>query len=122
MKAFVIEKLVREKLGEMFGTKFRKVKLVTGYDSKNRPQIHEFDFVSDNLDIVGEIKAGKCSRKNFGSALVDCLYLSKVKAPIKLMAFTDEGLYDYFRERSEGLISNDIRPIFVPLLLETILS
>lgn len=113
MKPCSIEKLVRERLGEMFGTKFRKNKLITGYDSKKRPQLHEFDLISENIDIVGEIKSGKCTRTNYNLALVDCLYLSKVKAKTKLMIFTDKELYEYFRDNSEGVISKDIRAILV---------
>lgn len=115
MKPYKTERLVRDKLGEMFGTKFRKSKLIIGYDSKKRPQIHEFDLVSENMDIMGEVKSGKCSRTNYNLALVDCLYLSKIKARIKLMVFTDKELYKFFKDRSEGLIANDIRAIlFTP--------
>jgi len=113
MKPCSIEKLVREKLGEMFGTKFRKNKLITGYDSKKRPKLHEFDLISENMDIIGEIKSGKCTRTNYNLALVDCLYLSKIKAATKLMVFTDKELYEYFRDNSEGVISKDIRAILV---------
>jgi ABC-type microcin C transport system duplicated ATPase subunit YejF len=113
MKPCSIEKLVREKLGEMFGTKFRKNKLITGYDSKKRPQLHEFDLVSENMDIIGEIKSGKSTRTNYNLALVDCLYLSKIKATTKLMVFTDKELYEYFRGNSEGVISKGIRAILV---------
>jgi hypothetical protein len=113
MKPCLIEKLVSENLGEMFGTKFRKSKLITGYDSKRRPQLHEFDLVSENMDIVGEIKSGKCTRTNYNLALVDCLYLSKIKATTKLMVFTDKDLYEYFRSNSEGVISKGIRAILV---------
>lgn len=113
MKPCSIEKLVREKLGEMFGTKFRKSKLITGYDSKKRPRLHEFDLISENMDIIGEIKSGKCTRANYNLALVDCFYLSKIKATTKLMVFTDKELYAYFRDNSEGVISKDIRAILV---------
>jgi len=113
MKPCSIEKLVREKLGEMFGTEFRKSKLITGHDSKKRPQLHEFDLISENMDIIGEIKSGKCTRTNYNLALVDCLYLSKIKARTKLMVFTDKELYEYFRDNSEGVISKDIRAILV---------
>ena len=65
MKPHEIEKLVRFKLGEMFGTKLRKGKLLVGHDSKKRPKIHEFDLISDDMNIIGEIKSGKCSRRNF---------------------------------------------------------
>lgn len=110
-----IEKLVRVKLEEMFGTKLRKKRLIIGYDSQKRPQIHEFDLVSDGMEIVGELKSGKCSITNYNLALVDCVYLSKIKARTKLMIFTNKSLYEYFKERSEGLISKDIRVIFIPL-------
>jgi ABC-type microcin C transport system duplicated ATPase subunit YejF len=113
MKPCSIEKLVREKLGEMFGTKFRKSKLITGYDSKKRPQLHEFDLISENMDIIGEIKSGKCTRTNYNLALVDCFYLSKIKATTKLMVFTDKELYEYFKDNSEGVISKDICAILV---------
>lgn len=108
-----IERLVRFKLGEMFGIKFKKGKLLVGHDSKKRPKIHEFDLISDDMNIIGEIKSGKCSRRNFSLALVDCFYLSKVEAQTKLMVFTDKELYEYFKDNSEGLISNNIRPILV---------
>lgn len=65
------------------------------------------------MDIIGEIKSGKCSRKNYDSALVDCVYLDKVKARTKLIVFTDRRLYEYFRAKSEGLISKNIRGILV---------
>lgn len=113
MKPHEIEELVRVKLGEMFGTKFRKGKLLVGHDSKKRPKIHEFDFISEDMNIIGEIKSGKCSRRNFSLALVDCFFLSKVEAQTKLMVFTDKELYDYFKDNSEGLINNNIRPILV---------
>jgi len=113
MKPNEIENIIRDKLGEMFGKKFGKRKLVIGYDSARRPQIHEFDFVSESADIVGEIKSGKCSRRNYELALVDCMYLSKVEAKTKLMVFSDKNLYEYFKDRSEGIIGNDIRVILV---------
>jgi len=92
MKPCSIEKIVKEKLGEIFGTKFRKGKLITGYDSRKTPQLHEFDLISENMDIIGEIKSGKCTRTNDNLALVDCLYLTKIKARTKLMVFTDKEL------------------------------
>jgi hypothetical protein len=113
MKPYETESFVREKLGEMFGTKFRRGRLITGYDSANRPQVHEFDIVSENMEIIGEVKSGRCSRNNYNLALVDCVYLSKIEARMKLMVFTDKELYEYFRYNSQGLVSSDIRAILV---------
>jgi hypothetical protein len=113
MKPLLIENNVRTKLGEMFGTEFTKGKLITGHDSKGKPKFHEFDLVSENTDIVGEVKSGRCTRRNYDLALVDCLYLSRIKAQIKLMVFTNKELYQYFTHNSEGIISKEIRPILV---------
>ena len=113
MKPYEIERFVRNKLEEMFGSRFRKAKLVVGYDRQKRPQIHEFDAVSEKMDIIGEIKSGKSTRKNFNSALVDCFYLNRVHARTKLIVFTDEKLYEYFKSKSEGLIHNEILAILI---------
>lgn len=113
MKPYEIEKLVRSKLAEMFGTKFRKGKLIIGCDSKKIPQLHEFDLISEDMNIVGEIKSGKCTRTNYNLALVDCLYLSKIKAQTKLMVLTDKQLYNYFKERFKGVVGNNIQAILV---------
>lgn len=118
MKPYETEKFVREKLGEMFGTTFRRGKLITACDSAKRPKIHEFDLVSEKMDIIGEVKSGKCSRNNYNLAIVDCVYLSKIEACMKLMVFTDKDLYEYFRYNSQGLISNDIRVILVTTNVE----
>jgi hypothetical protein len=113
MKPYKIEKAVRGKLGEMFGSELRKRKLVIGYDSKKRPQIHEFDLTSDDMNIIGEIKAGKCCRRNYNLALVDCVYLDRVRAQTKIIVFTDKELYGYFKGNSEGVVSKDIQAILI---------
>ena len=113
-----IEKLVRNRLAEMFGMNFRRGKLVIGFGSGKIPKIHEFDIVSENVDVVGEVKSGRCTRTNYNLALVDCVYLSKVEARTKLMIFTDKRLYDYFRQNSAGVISDDIQAIFVAAAFE----
>ena len=113
MKPYEIERLVRGKVGEIFGTKFKKAKLMIGNDPNKLPIIHEFDLVSKSMDMIGEIKSGKCSRANYKLALVDCMYLSKIEARTKLMIFTDKKLYEYFKDNSRGLISNNIQTILI---------
>ena len=102
------ENLIRNFLEGMFGVHLRKRKLVVGYDSKNRPQIHEFDVVSDDMNIVGEIKSGRKSRGNFVGALSDCFLLTKVKAKKKLLVLSDKEFYGHFKANAEGIIPNDI--------------
>ena len=114
-RSYNVEKTVGKRLGEMYGTQFRKRKLIIGNKSNGEPQIHEFDLVSEDRNIVGEVKSGMCSRTNYNLALVDCLYLSKIKADLKLMVFTDKKLYDYFRDKSPGLVSEKIQPILVSI-------
>jgi hypothetical protein len=123
MNPYDIEGIMREKLGEMYGTHFRKGKLLLGNKLKGESQVHEFDLISDDNGTVGEVKSGKSSRTNYSLALVDCFYLSKIKARIKLMVFTNRELYEYFKSHSEGLIEGDIQAILVSLdhHLETML-
>jgi delta-aminolevulinic acid dehydratase/porphobilinogen synthase len=113
MKPQETEKLVRNKLAGMFGMSLRHGKLVIGHVPGKIPQIHEFDLVSENVEVVGEIKSGRCSRTNYNLALVDCVYLSKVKARTKLMVFTDKRLCEYFKQNSAGVVSKDIQVIHV---------
>jgi hypothetical protein len=108
-----IEEFVRCRLAEMYGTNFKRAKLVVGHDSGRRPQIHEFDLVSENAKIVGEIKSGRCSRTNYNLALVDCVYLGKIRARTKLMIFTNKRLCEYFKQNSAGVVSKYIQTIFV---------
>lgn len=103
-----LERLVRRRLEKMFGVRLQKRKLVVGYDSNGKPQIHEFDVVSDDMSIIGEIKSGKCTGSNYNSALVDCLYLSKVKTKSKMLILTNREFYEHFKDKSEGIIGKDI--------------
>lgn len=113
MKPSDTERLIRSFVGEMLGVSLKKHKLVIGYDSKNKPQIHEFDLVSDDMSIIGEIKSGRKSRGNFLGALSDCLFLTKVKAKKKLLILTDKEFYAHFKVRSEGVVSKNIEIILI---------
>ncbi|HVP93028.1 MAG TPA: hypothetical protein VMS94_04730, partial [Acidobacteriota bacterium] len=98
---------------QMLGLSLKKYKLVIGHDSKGKPQIHEFDLVSDDASIVGEVKSGEKSRSNYERTLNDCLFLAKIKAKRKLLILTNKEFYDYFRAKSDGLISRDIEVMFI---------
>lgn len=115
MRPLDVEKAVRERLGEMYGTRFRKVKLIIGYKCKGEPQIHEFDLTSENRTIIGEVKSGKCTTTNCSLALTDCFYLSKVKSKVKLMVFTNKRLYELFKEKSRGLIGDNIQLLLLDI-------
>jgi hypothetical protein len=107
------ESLARERLEEMFGAKLPKRKLVVGFDSEGFPKVHQFDMVSKDLRIVGEIKSGRNSDTTFKAALSDCIYMSKVKAKRKLLVLTDKDFCSCFKSKAHGIIPNDVEVIFV---------
>jgi len=113
MKASNTERVIRNFLARMFGASLKKRKLIIGYDSNNMPQIHEFDFVSEDMSIVGEIKSGKKSRGNYIGALSDCFFLTRVKASKKLLILTDKEFYGYFKANSEGVIPHNIEIMLI---------
>lgn len=92
----------------------RKRKLVVGYDSNNKPQIHEFDLVAEDMSLVGEIKSGKPSHTNYARALADCLFLERVKAKRKILVFANKDFYEFFKVKAEGVISQGIDVMLVP--------
>lgn len=108
-----VERFVRSQLEKMFGVPLHKRKLVVGHDSNGMPQIHEFDVVSDDMSIIGEIKSGKRTGSNYKSALVDCLYLSKVKTQHKMLILTNKEFYKHFKDKSEGIIGKDIHVMHI---------
>lgn len=60
----------------------------------------------DHREVVGMVKSGKhnSNGNTFHSILGDCFLLTKVKADTKYMILTDQKMYNYVRERCEGLL------------------
>lgn len=107
------EQLIRDFLERMLGHTLKKRSLVVGTDSKKKPQIHEFDLVSDDMKIVGEVKSGSNTRNNYLSALADCVFLDKIKAKRKILVLTDGEFYKDFKAKSEGVISEEIEVMLI---------
>lgn len=105
-----IERTARKKLEEMFGVSLPKRKLVVGYDSKSFPKIHEFDLVSDDRQIVGEITSTTCG---YDKTLKDCIFLSKTKAKKKLLVLTSKKFHKSFRLKYEGLLPYGVEVLFL---------
>ncbi len=99
------EQIIRSFLEGVFGTSLEKRKLVIGQDSNKKPQIHEFDLVSNDMKIVGEIKSGRLSQTNYTGALSDCLFLTKLRAKKKILVLTNSEFYRYFKAKTDGVIS-----------------
>jgi len=103
------ETIVRKIIEKIFGMPLPKRKLIVGYDTKGFPRTHEFDLVSDDGKVIGEIKSSKSiSETSYKAALADCLYLIRTQAQKRMLVLTNEEFYKYFKDRAEGLISSEI--------------
>lgn len=110
------EARVREILSKEFGVAFSKKKLPL----KTRKAPHEFDLVSEDGKIIGEVKSDKHTDKGFPTtrfprAMLACRYLELVNAERKLMIFTDREFYAKFRQKSSGLLIDNIEIRLVEL-------
>jgi hypothetical protein len=80
MSVSELEDKVRIVLEKEFNTKLFKASLQIGVKSNGQPKTHQFDIVSTDGKIVGEIKTGKqYDNVRFAECVLDCFYLSKVK-------------------------------------------
>lgn len=106
----LIEGLARKKLEKIYGTELPKRRLVVGYNSKGFPIIHEFDLVSDNREIIGEITSTK---QDIRKVLADSVYLEKTEGKKKLLVLTNPEFYELFRSKCGGILSKDIEIILI---------
>ena len=113
MKPREKEDFVRKRLEEMFGELLLKRRLIIGYDSRKFPKIHEFDLVSVDGEIVGEITS---TRKDEYKAVVNCYYLTRVQAKKKILALTDTEFYSFFKSKYDGVLPKDIEILLVRVI------
>jgi len=97
----IIEKRVRDYLAKRYGKIFPS-------DVKSRTLMigkmtHRFDIVSEDKEIVGEIKSiGITTEKAFRTTrakrvLTDCYFLDKVEAKEKILVLTNKEFYERFK-------------------------
>ena len=108
------EEFVKEKMKKEFDMKFDKKELIVGYKDNKEPKRHEFDLVSEDGNIVIEVKGGKgiVGKDNENSAGIstcfhDCYLLTKIEAKEKILALTNKDMFDIFKKKSDGIINND---------------
>lgn len=99
------EEKVRSVLGKEFRTKFSKKRLITDIN-------HEFDLVSENQRIVGEVKTSEPNSRamkgnglrtaQLGDLARDCLLLLTVKADRRILVLTDKTVFEKFKETQYG--------------------
>lgn len=120
-KGFEAERIVRErlqrKLRKRFYTGGRDRTLIVAYRSNGKEIRHEFDLVSEDKSIVGEIKSDKYTEKAHRSTrlprmLMACRYLELVKAKKKLFVLSNKEMYEVLKRDLDGLISPEIQIIY----------
>ena len=127
------EDAARHWLERKFGLPFSKRSLQVGFKSDGKPALHSFDLVSEDGQIVVEVKSHKLTRSGkvpsgkISDAYSACLMLEKVAARMKLLVLTDYEFYAIFRRYSDGKIHKGIEMICLadkcqPPQSETILA
>jgi hypothetical protein len=120
----IAEEEAKKWLEQRFNTKFSKKELQVGQKSNGDPALHSFDLVSENNQIIGEVKSHQLtiSGNNPSGKIQDtygsCLMLEKIQARKKLLLLTDEKFYKLFSRYSGGKISKDIEIVFIKQNLE----
>jgi hypothetical protein len=106
MSASELEVRVRTILEKEFDTHFFKDYVQIGVKSNGQPKTHQFDLLSPDRKIVGEVKSGKqYDSVRFAECMMDCFYLLKVKnAEHRIFVLTNRWVYEGFIRDSDGLL------------------
>jgi len=113
------EVCVRRVLEKEFGKPLPKRRLVIGYLPDGTPNEHEFDLVSEDGSVVGEVKSGKdMSDYRFAECCLVCLYLMSVNAERRIFVLTDRLMYDCFKRKISGLAIKDVEVRLIEVSLE----
>lgn len=113
------EERVRRMLGKRLNTTFKKKRLPIGFKSDGTRKEHEFDLVSLDGEIIGEVKTfkplkggGRPSGK-IDTTFQACYLLEKVEARRKLLVLTNKEFYMRFKKESDGIVSKEIEILHV---------
>ncbi|MBL7186208.1 MAG: hypothetical protein ISS70_07760 [Phycisphaerae bacterium] len=121
-KGFDDERKVRNRIEEELQKKFYTGRndrtLTVGHRSNGEAIKHEFDIVSEDKSIIGEVKSDKYTKKahantRFPRILAACRYLEIIPAARKMLIFTNEKTYKVMQHDLDGLISSDIEIIHI---------
>ena len=123
-KGFVAERMARDilekKLNKKFYTRRTDRTLIVGKRSTGELIRHEFDLVSEDKSIVGEIKSDKYTKKAHGSTrffriLGACKYLEMIKAEKKILVLTEKEMHKVIKHDLDGVINSNIEIIHINL-------
>lgn len=115
------EELARYILSKNLGMELVRGKLVIGKNKFGMPLFHEFDAVSKDGEVVGEIKSNRLGRNqsSFNLVLADCFFLAKMKARRKFMVLTNRRLYNFFLAKTAGILPSGIEVIHIQVELQS---
>ncbi len=123
-KGFIAERMVRSILEKNLKKKFHTGRinrtLVIGQRSTGESIKHEFDLVSKDKNIIGEVKSDKYTKKahantRFFRILGACKYLEMIKAKKKMLILTEKEMYKVMKHDLDGVINSNIEIIHINL-------
>jgi hypothetical protein len=113
-KGKIAEEIAEEWLQRKFKAFFSRKKLQVGWKLDGKPAMHNFDLVSEDGQIVAEVKSHQLTKSgNAPSGKISdtykaCFMLEKVSARKKFLILTDPKFYDIFKRYSDGKVSKKI--------------
>lgn len=113
------EEAGKQWLRKKFGFSFSKRSLQVGWRSDGKPAMHNFDLVSEDGQIVAEVKShqltksGSAPSGKISDTYKACLMLEKVSARKKSLILTDPRFYEIFKRYSDGKISKEIEIVLL---------
>jgi hypothetical protein len=120
------EDKVRQRIGDQYGLKLTKRKLVVGRTAAGVERHHEFDGVAPDGQVVIEVKTNELKatpekpKGRYDSAIkqalaLDLYMLSRIHAKTKLLVLTDRPLFDLCIRDMDGLLDPDTRIVHCSL-------
>lgn len=122
IRGFLAEKIARRKLEKQLQAKFAVGRsnrtIVVAYRSNGQPVNHEFDLVSENGQILGEIKSDKYTQRAHANTrlprmLLACRYSELASARRKLFVLTNRQMYERLKIDLGGIVDSQIEILFV---------
>jgi hypothetical protein len=114
------ENAAKKWLQNKFNISFSRRNLQVGLKSNGKPALHNFDLVSEDNQIVAEVKSHQLTKgENIPSGKVSdtyqaCFMLEKVTTKKKLLILSDPKFFEIFKRYSEGKISKEIEIVLLP--------
>jgi len=113
------EERAKKWLQENFSAQFSRKGLQVGTKTNGKPAMHNFDLVSEDGQIVAEVKSHQLTKSGsvpsgkISDAYKACLMLEKISAQKRFLILTDSKFYELFKRCSNGKISKQIEIVLL---------